>query len=232
MSKITTNDCKDFLIKIYPETNIKLWKRINKYKDENGFVCREFNNPSVGDVILIENNETLQIKQSEIIKNDPITINDNTIIVKSFSKKDITDAKRLVSKYVNSFGEEEISEDSKGFIAIPSQICYRFSIIDGDYKVILQSINATGDYNTRLDRFCLEIFPANGQYDEHMDYLIGTFLPENDGEMMECTFEFSYEEPISIKEMVQKMASAGFIYSKDHCFLADTISKLDFIHST
>lgn len=131
---------------------------------------------------------------------------------------------------MNSYGEDEISDDNKGFIAIPSQVIYRFSILDGDYELILNNINATGDYNAKLDKFCLEIFPAEGEYNEHMDYLIGSFLPENDGEAMECTYEFSYNEPISIKDMVQKMANAGFVYLAKHCFLADTVSKLEFVN--
>lgn len=230
MSKLSTDDCKDFLMTTYPDSSRTKWKRVSKYKDANGLVCRDFNNPTVGDVTLVEVNGVLELKQSVVVALEPLIVKDNTIIVKSFSKKDMADAKRLVSKYVNSEGEEEISDDNKGFIAIPSQIVYRFSILSGDYEEILQSINATGDYNYKLDSFCLEIFPPVSQYNDHVDYLVGSFLPENDGEVMECTFEFRYEEPISIKEMVQKMASAGFIYSKEHCFLAHTISKLDFVN--
>jgi hypothetical protein len=230
MSKISTDDCKDFLMKTYPDSNRTKWKRVSKYKDDHGLVCRDFNNPTVGDVTLIEVNDTLELKQSVAVDVAPVTIKDNTIVVKSFSKKDMTDAKRLVSKYVNSDGEEEISDDNKGFIAIPSQVVYRFSMLDGDHKEILDSVNATRDYNHKMDRFCLEIYPAHGEYNEHMDYLIGSFMPENDGEAMECTYEFSYEEPISIKEMVQKMASAGFIYLEDSCFLAETVSQLEFMN--
>lgn len=230
MSKLSTDDCKDFLMQHYPDSKRTQWKRVSKYKDDAGCVCRDFNNPSVGDVTLIEVNDVLQIKQAGIVEIKPVVVKDNTVVVKSFSKKDMTDAKRLVSKYVNSDGEEEISDDNKGFIAIPSQVVYRFSMLDGDHKDILDSVNMTGDYNHKMDRFCLEIFPPVSEYNDHVDYLVGSFLPENDGEVMECTFEFRYEEPISIKEMVQKMASAGFIYSKEHCFLAYTISKLDFVN--
>lgn len=230
MSKLSTDDCKDFLMQHYPDSKRTQWKRVSKYKDDAGCVCRDFNNPSVGDVTLIEVNDVLQIKQAGIVEIKPVVVKDNTVVVKSFSKKDMTDAKRLVSKYVNSDGEEEISDDNKGFIAIPSQVVYRFSMLDGDHKDILDSVNMTGDYNHKMDRFCLEIFPPVSEYNDHVDYLVGSFLPENDGEVMEYTFEFRYEEPISIKEMVQKMASAGFIYSKEHCFLAYTISKLDFVN--
>jgi hypothetical protein len=230
MSKISTDDCKDFLMSTYPDSKRNQWKRVSKYKDANGNVCRDFNNPSVGDVTLVEVNDVLAINPSETIQKPPVVIKDNTILVKSFSKKDLADAKRLVTRYVNSYGEDEISEDSKGFNAIPSQVVYRFSILDGDYEDILKSINATGDYNHKLDRFCLEIYPAQGDYDEHMDGLIASHLSDNDGESMESTYEFSYDEPISIKEMVQKMASIGFVYYKDHCFLADTVSKLEFIN--
>lgn len=230
MSKLSTDDCKDFLMQHYPDSKRTQWKRVSKYKDDAGCVCRDFNNPSVGDVTLVEDNDVLSMKQVESVVITPIVANDNTIMVKSFSKKDMTDAKRLVSKYVNSDGEEEISDENKGFIAIPSQVVYRFSILDEDYEEILKSINVTGDYHHKLDRFCLEIYPAHGYYDEHMDGLIGTFLPYNDGELMECTYEFSYEEPISIKEMVQKMSDIGFVYYKEDCFLADTVSKLDFVN--
>lgn len=230
MSKISTDDCKDFLMKTYPDSNRTKWKRVSKYKDANGLVCRDFNNPTVGDVTLVEVNDKLELKQSVAVDVVPLTIKDNTIFVKSFSKKDMTDAKRLVSKYVNSDGEEEISDDNKGFIAIPSQVVYRFSMLDGDHKEILDAVNVTRDYNHKMDRFCLEIYPAQGEYNEHMDYLIGSFMPENDGEAMECTYEFSYEEPISIKEMAQKMASAGFIYLEDSCFLAETVSQLEFVN--
>lgn len=230
MSKLSTDDCKDFLVQHYPDSKRTQWKRVTKYKDDNGSICRDFNNPAVGDVTLVEINGVLELKQSVIVAVKPIVVNDNTIIVKSFSNKDMTDAKRLVSKYVNSDGEEEISDDNKGFIAIPSQVVYRFSMLDGDHKVMLDSINAVRDYNHKMDRFCLEIYPKHGEYNEHMDYLIGSFLPENDGEAMECTYEFSYDEPISIKEMVQKMASAGFIYLENSCFLAETVSQLEFVN--
>lgn len=230
MSKLSTDDCKDFLMEHYPDSKRTQWKRVSKYKDDAGCVCRDFNNLTVGDVTLVEINGVLALKQSVVVAVAPLVVKDNTVIVKSFSKKDMTDAKRLVSKYVNSDGEEEISDDNKGFIAIPSQVVYRFSMLDGDHKVILDSINATRDYNHKMDRFCLEIYPAHGEYNEHMDYLIGSFMPENGGEAMECTYEFSYEEPISIKEMVQKMASAGFIYLENSCFLAETISQLEFVN--
>lgn len=230
MSKLSTDDCKDFLMTTYPDSSRTKWKRVSKYKDANGLVCRDFNNPTVGDVTLVEVNGVLELKQSVVVALEPLIVKDNTIIVKSFSKKDMADAKRLVSKYVNSDGEEEISDDNKGFIAIPSQVVYRFSMLDGDHKVILDSVNTSRDYHHKMDRFCLEIYPAHGEYNEHMDYLIGSFLPDNDGEAMECTYEFSYDEPISIKEMVQKMASAGFIYLEDSCFLAETVSQLEFVN--
>lgn len=232
MSNLSTDDCKDYLMQVYPNSARTKWKRVSKYKDESGLVCRDFNNPSVGDVTLVEVNGSLQLKENQAPSQEPLVVQDNTIVVKSFSKKDMTDAKRLVSRYVNNYGEDEIAEESKGFNAIPSQIVYRFSILDGDYERILQDINATGDYNSKLDRFCLEIYPKDTEYNEHMDGLISAFLPENDGEAMECTYEFSYEEPITIKAMVQKMASSGFVYSDNHCFLATIINKLNFVNET
>lgn len=230
MSNLSTDDCKDYLMQVYPNSARTKWKRVSKYKDVNGLVCRDFNNPSVGDVTLVEVDGSLQLKKNQAPIQEPLVIQDNTVVVKSFSKKDMTDAKRLVSRYVNNYGEDDISDEHKGFNAIPSQVVYRFSILDGDYKILLDDINTTGDYNSKLDRFCLEIYPKGTEYNEHMDGLISNFLPANDGEVMECTYEFSYEEQISIKEMAQKMASVGFIYWQDGCFLANTVSQLKFVN--
>lgn len=38
----STEDCKNFLIQLYPNTNKKDWKRVRKYKNENRQVARDF----------------------------------------------------------------------------------------------------------------------------------------------------------------------------------------------
>lgn len=42
MSKITTDDCKAYILKMLPNTDIKKCKRIRKFKNDNGDVVREF----------------------------------------------------------------------------------------------------------------------------------------------------------------------------------------------
>lgn len=44
MSKITTEDCKAWLTKEYPELNEKKWKRLKKYKTDSGVWVRDFSN--------------------------------------------------------------------------------------------------------------------------------------------------------------------------------------------
>ena len=84
MSKLSTDDCKDFLMQHYPDSKRTQWKRVSKYKDDTGCVCRDFNNPSVGDVTLVEVNGSLELKQSTVVAVTPIVIKDNTVLVKSF----------------------------------------------------------------------------------------------------------------------------------------------------
>ena len=62
MSDITTDDCKDFLTEVFPDTVKKQWKRLSKYKNNQHFVVREFSHPIKGNVFIIEDmDEELQI---------------------------------------------------------------------------------------------------------------------------------------------------------------------------
>lgn len=42
----TTDDCKNFLVSLYPNTEKKSWKRTRKYKNTQGVVLRDFDYPN------------------------------------------------------------------------------------------------------------------------------------------------------------------------------------------
>ena len=42
MSKLSTDDCKDFLMQHYPDSKRTQWKRVSKYKDDTGCVCHTY----------------------------------------------------------------------------------------------------------------------------------------------------------------------------------------------
>jgi len=69
MSKISTTDCKQFLVNQFPETKTTLWKRVTKYKNTDGQTVRVFqynDNKMIG---LVENGNTLSIvKEDETLE--------------------------------------------------------------------------------------------------------------------------------------------------------------------
>lgn len=54
MSKVTTEDCKLFLLDLYKDKKVTEWKRIRKFKDENGDSCRDFSHSDGTYLTLIE----------------------------------------------------------------------------------------------------------------------------------------------------------------------------------
>ena len=64
MSKITTEDCKDFLIAHFKaqgtETVAKEWKRASKYKQDD-LVHRDFSHHQLGIVVEVEHSNVLSI---------------------------------------------------------------------------------------------------------------------------------------------------------------------------
>lgn len=65
MSKISTTDCKNFLVKLFPETKSTLWKRVTKYKNSDGFYVRVFQYNDDKMIGLVENGDTLSIVKDD-----------------------------------------------------------------------------------------------------------------------------------------------------------------------
>lgn len=61
MSKLSTSDCKQFLISKFPETKITLWKRVTTYKNSEGLSVRVFQYNDDKMIGLLEDGGTLSI---------------------------------------------------------------------------------------------------------------------------------------------------------------------------
>lgn len=69
MSKLSTTDCKQFLVNKFPETKTTLWKRVTKYKNTDGQTVRVFQYNDDKMIGLVEKGETLAIvKEDEILE--------------------------------------------------------------------------------------------------------------------------------------------------------------------
>jgi len=65
MTKLSTTDCKNFLVSKFPETKSTLWKRVTKYKNSDGVYVRVFQYNDDKMVGVVENGNTLSIVKDD-----------------------------------------------------------------------------------------------------------------------------------------------------------------------
>lgn len=139
MSKITTENCKEFLIQHFinkgVETKDKDWKRTSKYKQDDVWI-REFSHPSLGVVSLGETNGSLEIVETKVQEETT-----EASYFKKFSQDEVDGAKKLVKKLIKirTNGDDDDllfeSEDWKKYKhALPSQFTFYFPF-DAPYEV-------------------------------------------------------------------------------------------------
>lgn len=120
MSKITTEDCKQYLLEKFPELSVKDWKRNKKYKDEQGNWCRDFEHKSGATAIIVEINDNIYLKDSATsvaVRNDIVIKDPNKVFYyKKFEDSLVKAGRKIVKKYTTYDEDEvEISSDMKGF---------------------------------------------------------------------------------------------------------------------
>lgn len=147
----STDDCKKLLIQHYSSTKEKDWKRISKKKINNE-ICRTFHHSEIGDIVIVESNHGLQIRQENLTEHR-ISENPSIIYQKTFPANLQKIANKIILQYIgeqiyNDEGKLEKDEDSddyihniekimdnpylsKGFQALPS--CFTFYFPDGSY---------------------------------------------------------------------------------------------------
>lgn len=208
MSKISTDDCKNFLKASFPEQN--KWKRIKKYKNDAGQWCRDFESESGFATTLVEINEQLTLISQEQKEID-------CFYYKKFPDDEIKLAKKIVSSYVNDYYHREINHRMAGYEAIPN--CFEFFMDTCNDEYTPESMMDDETY-----KYCdigLFFAPIGHEFDQHLQDILQDFLPKNMGEMAECVFEIVPDKPISIKDLIQSICNRGFIYNSEYCGLTE-----------
>jgi hypothetical protein len=72
----STEDCKKYLKILYPETELKGWKRIRKYHDEKKIVARDFEYKDGRKVTILETPKGLQEKKNQLNNQSQNSISD------------------------------------------------------------------------------------------------------------------------------------------------------------
>lgn len=248
MSNISTEDCKDFLISKFPQSKRALWKRERKYKNDAGDWCRDFSNPDVGNVSLVEVNgvlgffkkaaataTTASSTSQPAVPARKVEMGSHDIFVKTFSENDMKLASEMVDHFVATYNHPRAT--AQGFFAIPSQFTYSFTDFDDDESGQISRANRNLDINAKFNTFNLYLTPIeHDDYDQHLQPLLEHFFPSRCGEEMECVFGFYYDHPISIKDFVTMMAKQGFKYEferddryDDRCLLKQVMNTFNFV---
>lgn len=248
MSNISTDDCKDFLVSKFPQSKRSLWKRERKYKNDADNWCRDFSNPDVGNVSLVEVNgilsffkKTANVSSTNgqpVEQTKKIELGSHDIFLKTFSADDVKLAESMVTVFVENYNEPRPT--AQGFLAIPSQFTYTFTEIDEDATEEFEDANRHLDVNAKFRTFTLFMKPINHEgYDQHLQSLLQHFFPRQFGEEMECVFGIYYNHPISIKDFVVMMSKQGFKYDFEHdnnyddaCCLRDVMQTFNFLEGS
>lgn len=185
MAKITTDDCKNFLIQCFPSTQLALWKRIKKNKDSEGFDIRVFEYNKSSSVMVKESSGTLSLVSS---------LQENQVLAQEFNEH-----KTIKSTAV----EKEKSKSAK--TAADYIFCVKNIQEDDDQIAIfitpLAFWKKKGYMNDQPDYKPLDFFPK--------EWIAAGIDDVNEGGTWMMPTHLSKEE------VHQTMIDQGFIYEED-----------------
>lgn len=243
MSKITTNDCKLFLLDLYKDKNGANWKRIRKFKDANGHICRDFQYLDDETVTLIEKDGQLSVLLSQYYPKllasnvqsiSPVSLDRKTTPFTLFDESQQKSAKRLVNAFVKP-KEEPIEADSssKGFAAIPNLMT--FSFLDDancDEQEYLEEISTSMRFDAPMRDIVVFFMPsAVKAFCEHVSPLVEPFLTIPLTEVEEMSFKLSGEDThLTVLAVFESLCLAGFVYNSKGCALKSLFSEYQMIN--
>lgn len=220
MSKITTEECKNYLDHTFPELESSQWKRVRKYKNTLGVWCRDFEHKGGNTITLAEVDGSLVIEGElggsfDAEKINPTSEMSGVTNNVFMDKKLIAKGRKLVARYVDE--DEEIDPSEEGYEAIPASIVFFFCGISDPHQKLTDNFSLS---------IAVMMFPKEGEFDGEMTGLIKDFLPEYFSEAAECTFTTSFEDPSDVltpHEIKADLISRGFVYEPEHCSLDQTV---------
>lgn len=248
MSKITTDDCKKYLIEEYKKkgaiTQEKNWKRTKKYKREDGLWIRDFSHDAIGNVSLVEDaNGLLSIMDLSNIKSTS-QIKNKSQVEKSFdltvfSKNEIKNAWSVYKKYYDACDEEEDASEDPGsdeFVlkydnsirSIPGILSWYVSP-EAYENYELENKKITWDFN--MKGFNVFMFDHKNYHEYGGDeHLLQKYLPKYFSKMDEYHYEIIAD--VTVEQLVHDLSILGYSYVNSHvgeeCSLKKLMKKVEF----
>lgn len=187
MSKISTSDCKKYLIENFPETKSTLWKRVTKYKNVDGLNVRVFQYDSGRMVAVLENGDNLSIiKENEDLERK----NENNVNYRIEEDSKKTSNEKMTSS----------QNGAQNFI---------FAIWEGEDLMPISQAKTM--YIESLD-FWLNEGGLSGEPD---DCIIDYFPDEWCAEDVNGHGTWVISTDLNSKDLKSKMIALGFKWSKD-----------------
>jgi len=258
MSKITTEDCKLFLFDIYKDKKVTEWKRIRKFKDENGDSCRDFSHSDGTSLTLIEKNGQLSVLPLAVIQSFiksekpsgistksekskgvsilPLTLENNNELTRKaqftvFDETQLKSAKRLVNAFAKPKEDPiEPNSDAKGFDAIPNLIYFSF-LEDANCNEIeyLETIAKEMNFNALMNDIVVFFMPSTvSSMCDHLSPLIEPLLPVPLQEIEEMSFTLN-DSNLTVTDVFEQLTKAGFVYNPDGCALRSLFTQYQLI---
>ena len=227
MSKITTEDCKNYLINYYEKKEIitqeSEWKRVKKYKNEDGLWVRDFEHKIIGMIHLIENNGQLMVVENPNVKTEKSQVNNDknkSVMVDliSFDPNQIKMAVKAYTEYYKNNDDERdddvwIKENYKKIQFIPGIL--KWYVPEDTYK--------NGDLNDlnlekNMNGFFISMFDIKGIHDYGgEENLLKGFLPSYLSKVDE--YNYCIEKDISFIDLVKDLSSFGYEYANNKYYL-------------
>ncbi|MEZ0261369.1 MAG: hypothetical protein ACAH80_10190 [Alphaproteobacteria bacterium] len=181
----------------------KDWKRLPKKKNEDGQWVRIFENRKTGAMVETVETGPGQFKARRLTPdaNASFSGDDGALAATPTIENDPAKneaADEIIEKML-SFDDEEGGISKSQLNKAGAALANRFVFAVGS--------------GGGLDGFWVEFSPKGGDYDQHLEHVIGHLLPKNNGgELTELTFDFSaYTDPAKLVSDLQKR---GFVWDE------------------
>lgn len=242
MSKITTEDCKDYLVKFYKDkgaiTQEKDWKRTKKYKNDDGLWVRDFNHAGIGNISLLESRNGLLSLLESNDNNSSTLVNSHKIKsfdLTVFSPAEIKKAWDVYKKYYddddeNEYpgGDEFIEKHDQSIRSIPGIL--NWCIVPDAYENYeLDGKNISWNFN--MKGYNIFMFD-NKNYHEYGgdEHLLQKYLPKYLRSMDEYHYEITKD--ITVEELVRDLSILGYTHVNSHvaddCVLKKLMKNVNF----
>lgn len=233
MSKITTQDCKEFLKKeLNLESTINL-KRLRKYKDNDGCYIREFSTESnsiylikeLSDGTLVLNNE-----QNSIIEKKHTEFNAKKLLKEVIKKLENYD-EDVMEKLFNKV--DKMNSDDKMKIANEFYFFFPDGVYENESKYVTEGLKTKMlRYEENIPKsFCIYFYDSfNSDPDLYLSDIVSKLIPSYFEKVDEYNFELDpYDnrtpKNITIEDVINMFENFGFKYKNDpeygeeQCFL-------------